>query len=83
MGLIVGVQANGALIGKINLLGIQMDTTADATWLPGLLAAVSGMIGICIVPLINKKLGKENLHRLFYCNLPFQYGSMHILLAAS
>ncbi len=62
MGLIVGVQANGALIGKINLLGMQMDTTADATWLPGLLAAVSGMIGICIVPLINKKLGEKKTY---------------------
>lgn len=62
MGLIVCVQANGALIGKINLFGMEMDTTADATWLPGLLGAVSGMIGICIVPLINKKLGEKKTY---------------------
>lgn len=62
MGLIVCVQANGALIGKINLLGMVMDTTADATWLPGLLGGVSGFIGICIVPLINKKLGEKKTY---------------------
>ncbi len=50
MGLIVCVQANGALIGKINLFGMVMDTTADATWLPG------------VVPLINKKLGEKKTY---------------------
>lgn len=62
MGLIVCVQANGALIGKINLFGMVMDTTADATWLPGILGGVSGFIGICIVPLINKKLGEKKTY---------------------
>lgn len=62
MGLIVCVQANGALIGKINLFGMVMDTTADATWLPGLLGGVSGFIGICAVPLINKKLGEKKTY---------------------
>ncbi len=36
-----------------------MDTTADATWLPGVFGGVSGFIGICVVPLINKKLEKR------------------------
>lgn len=31
MSTIVCVQANGALVGKVNLLGATMDTTADAT----------------------------------------------------
>lgn len=65
MGLIVCAQANGALIGKINFFGSQMDTTADATWLPGLLGAVSGFIGICIVPLINKRLGEKKTYTAF------------------
>ncbi|MDE5671642.1 MAG: MFS transporter [Eubacterium sp.] len=62
MGLIVCVQANGALIGKINLFGMVMDTTADATWLPGILGGVSGFIGICVVPLINKKFGEKKTY---------------------
>lgn len=62
MGLIVCVQANGALIGKINLFGMMMDTTADATWLPGLLGGASGFMGICIIPLINKKLGEKKTY---------------------
>ncbi len=65
MGLIVCAQANGALIGKINLFSFQMDTTADATWLPGLFGAVSGFIGICIVPLINKRLGEKKTYIAF------------------
>ncbi len=62
MGLIVCVQANGALIGKINLFGMVMDTTADATWLPGVFGGVSGFIGICVIPLINKKLGEKKTY---------------------
>ena len=65
MGLIVCVQANGALIGKINLFGMVMDTTADATWLPGILGGVSGFIGICLIPLINKKLGEKKTYIAF------------------
>lgn len=65
MGLIVCVQANGALIGKINLFGMQMDTTADATWLPGLLGGVSGFIGICVIPFINKRLGEKKTYIAF------------------
>ena len=62
MTLNVVVQANGALIGKVNLFGMAMDTTADATWLPGILGAVSGIIGISVVPLINKKLGEKKTY---------------------
>ncbi|MCL2494253.1 MAG: MFS transporter [Oscillospiraceae bacterium] len=62
MTLAVVVQANGALVGKVNFLGTLMDTTADATWLPGILGAVSGLIGISIVPLINKKLGEKKTY---------------------
>ena len=62
MNTIVCVQANGALIGKVNLFGANMDTTADATWLPGLLGAAAGMIGICIVPAINKKFGEKKTY---------------------
>jgi len=62
MTLNVVVQANGALIGKVNLFGMAMDTTADATWLPGILGAVSGVIGVSVVPLINKKLGEKKTY---------------------
>ncbi len=59
---IVCAQANGALIGRINLLGMNMDTTADATWLPGLLGGATGLAGICIVPFINKKFGEKKTY---------------------
>ena len=62
MALNVCVQGNGALIGKVNLFGMTMDTTADATWLPGLFGAVSGLLGVSIVPLINKKLGEKKTY---------------------
>lgn len=62
---IVCVQANGALVGKINMLGMQMDTTADATWLPGLLGGAMGMLGVCLVPVINKKLGEKKTYIIF------------------
>ena len=62
MPLNVVVQANGALIGKVTLFGMTMDTTADATWLPGILGAVSGLVGISIVPLINRKLGEKKTY---------------------
>jgi len=65
MTLNVCVQANGALIGKVTLFGMTMDPTADATWLPGLLGAVSGLLGVSIVPLINKKLGEKKTHLAF------------------
>ena len=65
MSTIVCVQANGALVGKVDLLGMHMDTTSDATWLPGLLGGVSGMIGICIVPAINKKFGEKKTYIAF------------------
>ncbi|MCL2299002.1 MAG: MFS transporter [Firmicutes bacterium] len=65
MPLIVAVQGNGALIGQVNFLGMQLDTTADATWLPGLLGAVSGLAGVSLVPLINKKLGEKKTHIAF------------------
>ena len=62
---IVCAQANGALIGKIEFFGNLMDTTADATWLPGILGAVSGIVGVCVVPIINKKLGEKKTYILF------------------
>lgn len=62
---IVCAQANGALIGKIEILGMSMDTTADATWLPGILGGLSGMIGVCVVPIINKKLGEKKTYIAF------------------
>jgi len=65
MALSVCVQGNGALIGKVNLLGLELDTTADATWLPGILGAVSGLVGVSIVPLINKRLGEKKTHISF------------------
>ena len=65
MALSVCVQGNGALIGKVNFLGMTMDTTADATWLPGILGAVSGLVGISLVPLINKRLGEKKTHIAF------------------
>lgn len=65
MSVIICVQANGALIGKVNLLGMTMDTTSDATWLPGLLGAISGMLGICFIPAINKKFGEKKTYITF------------------
>jgi len=65
MPLIVAVQGNGALIGKVNFFGTVVDTTADATFLPGLLGAVSGLLGVSLVPLINKKLGEKRTHIAF------------------
>lgn len=62
MSTIICVQANGALVGKVNLLGNVMDTTADATWLPGLLGGAAGLIGVCIVPAINKKFGEKKTY---------------------
>lgn len=63
--LIICVQANGALVGKVNFLGTLMDTTADATWLPGILGAVSGFVGVCIVPVLNKKIGEKKTYTIF------------------
>jgi len=65
MPLIVAVQGNGALIGQVNFLGMQMDTTADATWLPGLLGAISGLAGVSLVPVINRRLGEKKTHIIF------------------
>lgn len=65
MGLAVCVQANGALVGKVELFGMNLDTTADATWLPGLLGGISGMIGICLIPSINKKFGEKKTYIAF------------------
>ena len=59
MNLIVTVQANGALIGRVNLFGMVMDTTADATWLPGLIGMVSFMLGICTIPAVNRRFGEK------------------------
>lgn len=61
----VCVQTNGALVGKLELFGMTFDTTADATWLPGLLGAVTGLGGIALVPVINKKLGEKKTYILF------------------
>ena len=65
MGSIICVQVYGALIGKVNLFGMTFDTTADATWLPGILGAVSGFIGICLIPSINKKFGEKKTYISF------------------
>ncbi len=65
MGTIVCVQANGALVGKIQLFGMHMDTTSDATWLPGLLGAITGLLGVCVVPIINKKIGEKKTYISF------------------
>lgn len=61
----VCVQTNGALVGKLDLFGMTFDTTADATWLPGLLGAITGMGGIALVPAINKRLGEKKTYILF------------------
>ncbi len=65
MSTIICVQANGALVGKVSLLGMNMDTTSDATWLPGLLGGASGMIGICVIPAINKRFGEKKTYIAF------------------
>ncbi|MCL2508111.1 MAG: MFS transporter [Oscillospiraceae bacterium] len=71
MTIIVMVQANGALIGKVNFLGTVMDTTADASWLPGLLGAVTGIIGVSVIPIINKKLGEKKTYIMFTTGMFF------------
>lgn len=65
MGIIVCIQANGALVGKVQLFGATLDTTSNATWLPGLLGGLSGMVGICIIPLVNNRLGEKKTYVLF------------------
>ena len=63
---LVGLQANGALIGsRVNLFGWEMDPTTDGNWLPGLLGGLSGFLGLCVVPIINKKLGEKKTHIAF------------------
>ena len=62
---IVLAQANGALIGKVNIFGLTMDTTADAIWLPGLPGGIMGMVGLFIVPIVNKKLGEKKTYIYF------------------
>lgn len=61
----VCVQTNGALVGKINMLGMTFDTTADATWLPGILGGITGIVGFAIVPKIHNKLGTKKTYILY------------------
>ena len=61
----VCVQANGALVGKLNLFGMTFDTTADATWLPGLLGGITGVIGFAVVPKIHKKFGTKKTYIMY------------------
>lgn len=62
---IVTVQASGALVGVVSFFGYSLDTTSDATWLTGILGAISGIIGISIIPIINKKLGEKKTYLMF------------------
>ena len=61
----VCVQANGALVGKLNLFGMTFDTTADATWLPGLLGAITGILGFAVIPGIHKKFGTKKTYIMY------------------
>lgn len=61
----IGVQAGGALVGKITLFGFELDLTSNATWLLGITSGVSAMISILVCPIINKKLGEKKTYTIF------------------
>ncbi len=65
LSVMVCVQANGAIVGKVELFGRIFDTTADATWLPGLFGAVTGILGISLIPKINQKFGTKKTYIAF------------------
>lgn len=46
-------------------MDLHAQKIADATWLPGIFGGLSGMIGVCVVPLINKKLGEKKTYIAF------------------
>lgn len=67
------VQAGGALIGKVyfpllsDILagGGELDPTSNATWLIGITNAVTAMVSIVVVPMINKKWGEKKTFIVF------------------
>lgn len=59
------VQAGGVLVGRIKLLGMDLDPTSSATWLVGLTSAVTSMVSIVFVPMINKKWGEKKTFIIF------------------
>lgn len=56
---VILLQANGALIGKVELFGRTFDTTTDTTWLPYLFGNISAAAALVLVPLINRRLKKK------------------------
>ena len=67
------IQAGGALIGKVYFpllsdifaAGGELDPTSNATWLIGITSAVTSMISIVAVPVINKKWGEKKTFIVF------------------
>ncbi len=59
------VQAGGVLVGKIQLFGLELDPTSSATWLVGITSAVTSMVSIVVVPIINKKWGEKKTFIVF------------------
>lgn len=59
------LQANGALIGRVRVFGMDFDTTTNATWLPFLFGNVSGAAALFLVPAINKRLKEKRTYILF------------------
>lgn len=59
------LQANGALIGKVELFGRVFDTTTNATWLPYLFGNLSAGAALFVVPLINRHLREKKTYILF------------------
>lgn len=59
------VQAGGALVGKIELFGFELDLTSNATWLIGITSGISAMISLFVAPVINKKLGEKKTYVIF------------------
>ena len=59
------LQANGALIGKIELFGNTLDTTTNATWIPFLFGNVSAAAALILVPMINNRLKEKKTYVVF------------------
>jgi Na+/melibiose symporter-like transporter len=80
---VILLQANGALIGKVELFGRTFDTTTDTTWLPYLFGNISAAAALVLVPLINRRLKeKKELISCFLFWISFSACGVHVLCAA-
>ncbi|MBR5409524.1 MAG: MFS transporter [Clostridia bacterium] len=59
------LQANGVLIGKVELFGRVFDTTTNAAWLPYVFGYLSSAAALFVVPAVNKRLREKKTYILF------------------